>query len=115
MMLSELRVHFESFTWHKSAIQPQAIFCLLYATKNSENHVLSAVKRHYCQMKFALPNDMNKNIRGIHLALLDQLFPPPAEVMRQSTGPVHFGLFQLMWEKIFIKAATNFFSYNDKD
>ena len=62
MMLSELRVHFESFTWHKSAIQPQAIFCLLYATKNSENHVLSAVKRHYCQMKFALPNDMNKNI-----------------------------------------------------
>ena len=42
--LSELRVCFESFTWHKSAIWPQAIFCLLYATKNSENHALSAVE-----------------------------------------------------------------------
>lgn len=79
--------------------------CLLHATKNSENHALSTVKRHYCQMKLALPNNMNKNIRGIHLALLDQLFPPPAEVMR-SSGPMHFGLFQLIWEKIFIKAAT---------
>lgn len=57
-------------------------------------------------MKLALPNNMNKNIRGIHLALLDQLLPPPAEIMRQSSGPMHFGLFQLMWEKIFIKTAT---------
>ena len=26
--------------------------------------------------------------------------------MRQSSGPVHLDLFQLMWEKIIIKAAT---------
>lgn len=74
--------------------------------------------RHYCQMKLALPNNMNKKIRGIHLALLDQLFPPPAVSHEAEFWPCAFGSFPTDVGENYYQGShckNLFFSYNDKD